>query len=117
MARVKRGTTTLKRRKNILKKTKGYRYGRSTKKRQAKEAIAHAGTHSFAHRRDKKNDFRRLWNIKINAATRSNKESPISYSKFIGALKKNKIELDRKILASLAENNPESFERVVKQLK
>lgn len=120
MARVKRGTTTLKRRKNILKKTKGYRYGRSTKKRQAKEAIAHAGTHSFAHRRAKKNDFRRLWNIKINAAVRglsSDEKNTLSYSKLIGMLTKNKIELDRKILADIAENNPESFERIVKQLK
>lgn len=115
MARVKRGTTALKKRKNVLKKTKGYRYGRSTKKRQAKEAIAHAGTYAFAHRRDKKNDFRRLWNVKINAATRAG-ENPISYSKFIDKLKKNKIELDRKILADIAENNPESFERILKQL-
>jgi len=101
MSRVKRGTTALKRRKNVLKKTKGYRHGRSTKERQAKEAIAHAGTHAFAHRRDKKNDFRKLWNIKINAATRSSEENPISYSKFIDKLKKNKIELDRKILADI----------------
>ncbi|MFQ5661858.1 MAG: 50S ribosomal protein L20 [Candidatus Paceibacteria bacterium] len=116
MARVKRGTTKSKSRKNVLKKTKGYRHGRSTKKKQAKEAIAHAGTHSFAHRRDKKNDFRRLWSIKINAATRSNKEAPLSYSRFIDKLKKNKIDLDRKVLADIAENNPESFERILKQL-
>jgi len=115
MSRVKRGTTTLKRRKNILKKTKGYRFGRSTKKQQAKEALAHAGVHSFAHRKDKKNDFRRLWNIKINAFVRANKK-PISYSKFIGALKKNKINLDRKILADLAENNPKSFEKILNKI-
>jgi len=116
MSRVKRGTTALKRRKNILKKTKGYRFGRSTKKRQAKEALAHAGTHSFAHRRDKKNDFRRLWNIKINAFVRANEKKSISYSKFISALKKNKINLDRKILADLAENNPQSFERILNKI-
>jgi len=116
MARVKRGTIPNKRRKNILQKVKGYRFGRSTKEREAKVAIAHAGTHAFAHRRDKKNDFRRLWNVKINAATRAG-ENPISYSKFIGALKKNKIELDRKILADLAENSPESFNRVLEKVK
>ena len=116
MSRVKRGTTALKRRKNILKKTKGYRFGRSTKKRQAKEALAHAGIHSFAHRRDKNNDFRRLWNIKINAFVRANEKKSISYSKFISALKKNKINLDRKILADLAENNPQSFERILNKI-
>lgn len=117
MSRVKKGTTASKRRKNILKRAKGYRFGRSTKERQAKEAIAHAGTHAFAHRRDKKNDFRRLWNIKINAAARSNKKNPISYSKFIDALKKNKIGLDRKILADFAENSPELFERVLERVR
>jgi len=79
----------------------------------------HAGTHAFAHRRDKKNDFRRLFNVKINAAVRglgSSKKDTLSYSKFIGILKKNKIELDRKILADIAENNSESFERIVKKV-
>jgi large subunit ribosomal protein L20 len=116
MARVKRGTIANKRRKNILNKVKGYRFGRSTKERQAKVAIAHAGAHAFAHRRDKKNDFRRLWSVKINAATRAN-ENPISYSKFIGALKKNNIKIDRKILADLAENSPESFNRILEKVK
>ncbi len=67
MTRIKRGTTSLKRRKNILSQTKGFRFGRSTKERQAREAIAHAGSHAFAHRRDKKNDARRLWTVQINA--------------------------------------------------
>ncbi len=109
--RVKRGTTSMKRRRNILKAVKGYRFGRSTKERQAKEAIAHAGAHAFAHRRKKKNDFRRLWQIKINALAR---ENGISYSKLIGALKKKEVELDRKVLADLAENNPEIFAKIVK---
>ena len=68
MARVKGGVTSNKRRKNILAETRGYRHGRSTKKRQAREAIFHAGKYAFAHRRDKKNDFKRLWNVRINAA-------------------------------------------------
>ncbi len=78
----------------------------------AQEAIAHAGSYSFAHRRDKKNDFRRLWTVKINAGL-----GEMSYSTFIGALKKKNIEVDRKILATLAEHNPESFKRVVAQVK
>ena len=112
MTRVKRGTISLKRRRNILKQVKGYRFGRSTKERQAKEAIAHAGLHAFAHRRDKKNDFRRLWQIKINSAVRP---LGISYSKFIGTLKKKNIGLDRKILADIAENEPETFKDIVNQ--
>jgi len=103
----------MKRRRNILKAVKGYRFGRSTKERQAKEAISHAGAHAFAHRRKKKNDFRRLWQIKINALAR---ENGISYSKLIGALKKKEIALDRKILADLAENNPETFSKVIKEV-
>lgn len=114
MSRVKRGTISLKRRRNILKMVKGFRFGRSTKERQAREAIAHAGAHAFAHRRDKKSNFRGLWNIRINAAIRP---LGMSYSKFIGALKNKNIELDRKILADLAANNPETFERVVNAVK
>lgn len=114
MSRVKRGTISLKRRKNVLKMVKGYRFGRSTKERQAKEAIAHAGNHAFAHRRDKKSGFRGLWNIRINAAIRP---LGMSYSKFIDALKKKNIELDRKILSDLAQNNPATFERVVNAVK
>jgi len=67
MPRVKGGVNALKRRRNVLKQVKGYRFGRSTKERQAREAIVHAGKYAFTHRREKKNDFRRLWNIKINA--------------------------------------------------
>jgi len=113
MTRVKRGTISLKRRRNVLKQVKGYRFGRSTKERQAREAIAHAGTHAFAHRKDKKNDFRRLWQIKISAAV---KPLGLSYSRFIDALKKKDIALDRKVLADMAENNPDTFKNIVKQV-
>ena len=113
MTRVKRGTISLKRRRNVLKQVKGYNFGRSTKERQAREAIAHAGTHAFAHRKDKKNDFRRLWQIKISAAV---KPLGLSYSKFINALKKKEFGLDRKVLADMAENEPKTFENVVKQI-
>lgn len=114
MTRVKKGVHALKRRRSVLKQTKGMRHGRSTKERQAKEALLHAGNYSFAHRKDKKSDFRKLWNIKINAGAR---ELGMSYSKLIDTLKKNKIELDRKILADLAENNPKTFAQVIASLK
>lgn len=113
MARVKRGTIKNKRRKNILKQVKGYRFGRSTKERVAREAIFHAGTHAFRHRRAKKREFRNLWTLRINAALRP---LGFSYSKFIGALKKKEVTLDRKSLADLAMNHPQVFERLVKSL-
>ncbi|MFH1608565.1 MAG: 50S ribosomal protein L20 [Patescibacteria group bacterium] len=114
MTRVKKGVHALKRRRSVLKQTKGFRHGRSTKERQAKEALLHAGNYAFAHRKDKKSHNRTLWNIKINAGSR---EIGMTYSKLIGALKKNKIELDRKILADLAENNPKIFAKILASLK
>lgn len=114
MTRVKKGTNALKTRKNILRKVKGYRFGRSKKERMANEAISHAGTYAFAHRRDKKGDFRRLWNVRMSALL---KESGLSYSKFIALLKKNNIALDRKILAELAKDYPEVFNKVVESVK
>src|SRR3989338_8075426 len=115
MTRVKKGVHALKRRRSILKQTKGFRHGRSTKERQAKEAILHAGTYSFAHRKDKKSHNRKLWNIKINAGSRE--AIGMSYSKLIGALKKKNIGLDRKILSDFAENHPETFARITQNLK
>jgi large subunit ribosomal protein L20 len=114
MTRVKKGVHALKRRRSVLKQTKGFRHGRSTKERQAKDALLHAGNYAFAHRKDKKADFRTLWNIKINAGSR---EVGMTYSKLIASLKTNKVELDRKILAELAENNVDTFKRVLASLK
>jgi len=114
MSRVKRGTTANKARRNILKQAKGYRFGRSTKEKQAREAILHAGVHAFRDRKDRKSNFRRLWQTKIGAAVRG---FDISYSRFIDMLKKKNIELDRKSLADMAENHPESFKRIVEQVK
>lgn len=116
MARVKGGKTSNKRRKNVLAMTKGYRFGRSTKLRQAREAIFHAGKYAFAHRRDKKNDFRRLWTVRINGALDA-AGSPVSYSKLIGSLTKQGIVLNRKMLSELAEKSPETFARIVKKVK
>ena len=110
MTRVKKAVSALKTRKNTLRRVKGYRHGRSTKERQAQEAIFHAGAYAFAHRRDKKGDARRLWNVKISYAA---KELGTSYSKVMGSLKKKNILLDRKILADLSANNKETFKKIV----
>lgn len=114
MTRVKKGVNALKTRRNILAKVKGYRFGRSKKERQANEAIFHAGSYAFAHRRDKKGDFRRLWNVRLSAVLR---ENGLSYSKFIPLLKKNKIALDRKVLSEIAQTNPEVFKNILSTLK
>ncbi len=115
MTRIKKGVNALKTRRNILKQVKGYRFGRGSKEKQAYEAISHAGAYAFAHRRDKKSDMRRLFNVRINAGLDIAGEK-LSYSKFIGALKKAKIELDRKILSQLAAESPEVFKKIVEKI-
>lgn len=110
MTRVKKGVNALKSRRSLLKRTKGFRHGRSTKARQATEAVLHAGAYAFAHRRDKKGDVRRMWNVKISYGA---KGLGTSYSKLMGGLKKKGILLDRKILAELLEKNPETFKKIV----
>jgi|SRR3989338_8024264 len=112
--RIKKGVHALKRRRNLLKAAKGYRHDRSKKERAAKVAVTKALAYARAHRRDRKSDFRKLWNIKINAGVRP---LGLSYSKFINALNKKGVKLDRKILAYLAEHNPETFKRVVEFVK
>jgi len=114
MTRVKRGTISLKRRNNILKQAKGFRHGRKSKERSAIDALRHAGKHSFNDRRKKKGVRRALWQIKISAAVKS---LGLSFSKFINITVKNETQLDRKVLAQIAEQHPESFERIVTQLK
>lgn len=110
MTRVKKGVNALKTRRNVLRQVKGYRFSRSKKERAAQEAIFHAGTYAFAHRRDKKNDFRKLWNVRINASL-----GELPYSKFIDALKKKNIAIDRKILSALAQDKPETFKKIVEK--
>ena len=112
MPRVKRGTTANKRRKNVLKHTKGFRWGRKSKYRLAKQALQKAWTYAYRDRKVKKRDFRRLWQVQISAAT---KQYGLSYNKFIAGLKKNKIGLDRKILAQLAQEHPEVFKTIIEQ--
>lgn len=114
MTRVKRGVTAHKRREKTLRYAKGFKWTRKSKERAAHDALLHAWVHAFRDRKQKKRDFRRLWNIKINAGAR---EQALSYSKLIAALKKEKIALDRKILADLAENEPKVFEKIVAAVK
>ena len=114
MARVKGGVPANKRRRNILSRVKGFRLDRSKKKRAAIDALKHAGLHAFAHRKDKKNDFRQLWIARINAAIRAH---GMTYSRFIKALKDKNVEIDRKVLATLAKDNAPVFERIVAHVK
>ena len=114
MTRITRGTVANKRRKNVLKAAKGFRLRRRTNEREAKVALRKAGVHAFAHRKDKKNDMRKLWNVKINAILR---ENGTTYSKFINKLKLAKIELDRKVLAEMAEKHPKAFVNLISQVK
>lgn len=114
MARVKGGVSALKRRRKILSQTKGYIFGRSKKKRQAIEAIHHAHLHAFAHRKDKKNDFRRLWTTRLNAAL---KNAGLTYSVFMNDLKKKNILLNRKMLSQIADTRPETFARFLTKIK
>lgn len=105
---------SLKRRRNVLKRAKGYRHERSKKERRAKESLVHAGKSAFANRRDKKNDFRSLWIVRMNAALRENGVK--SYSTFIAKLKKEDIQLDRKVMAYLASERPAVFARFLKKV-
>ncbi len=114
MPRVKRGTQHTKKRKKLLSKVKGYKWGRKNLIKQAKEASTKAGAHAYADRRKKKRTSRGLNNIRISAAV---KEQEMSYSKFISALKKAKIDLDRKVLADLAKNNKPVFEKIISKVK
>jgi large subunit ribosomal protein L20 len=112
--RIKRGVAANKRRKNLLKHAKGFKWRRKSHYRAAKEALLHAWTYAYRDRRKKKSERRKLWQVKINAATRA---EGMSYSKFIGGLKKANVELDRKSLAHLAESEPRAFKAIVDLVK
>ncbi len=114
MARVKTGVVRRRRHKKILKQAKGFYSGRRKHFRKAKEQLERSLVYAYRDRRNKKRDFRRLWIVRINAACRLN---DISYSRFINALNKANIQLDRKILADMAMNDPQAFAIVVKQAK
>lgn len=114
MVRVKKGKSAHKKRRHLLKHAKGFRWGRKRKYKLAKDALRHAWTYSYRDRRTKKRERRKLWNIQINAACR---EQGLSYSRFIYGLKKNKIELDRKMLSEFARNHPDIFKKIVEKVK
>ena len=112
--RVKRGVTSHARHKRLRAQTKGYSLVRRSSVKQARQAVIKALSYQYRDRRNKKRDFRALWITRINAAV-----TPLglSYSRFMGGLKKAGITLDRKILAELAVNEPKAFEAVVKAAK
>jgi large subunit ribosomal protein L20 len=112
--RVKRGTTTHAKHKKVFQANKGYRMTKRRLIKVAKEAYLHAGEYAFAGRKQKKRDFRALWILRISEAVR---QQGLSYSVFINKLKTAKIELDRKILANLVTEKPETFKAIVDKVK
>ena len=114
MSRIKRGTIHSKKRRNLLKKAKGYMWGRKSKLRAARIAVLKAGAYAYRDRRAKKRTMRRLWQTKINAGAR---QLGTTYSRLINGLHQQNIDLDRKILADLAEHNPDTFKAVVEKTK
>ena len=114
MTRIKRGVQKRARRKKIIKRAKGYISHRKTNFRAAMEAVMHAGKHAIRGRKEKKRNFRRLWNIRINAGAR---ELGLSYSKLLGELKKQNVAINRKMLAELAATKPDIFKQIVEQVK
>ena len=114
MARIKRGVTKHRRHKKILKAAKGFQGSSSRNYKWAKEAVMHAWSHAYRHRRERKGEFRSLWIVRIGAACRA---EGLSYSQFIHGLKLAEIGLDRKILADMAVRDPEAFSQLVETSK
>ena len=114
MTRVKRGVTKRRRHKKVLEMTKGHQGVRHTLYRRSHESLIHALQYAYAHRRAKKGDMRRLWNIRINAAARANE---VSYSRLIHGLKLAGVEVNRKMLADLAVRDPDGFAQIATRAK
>ena len=114
MPRVKRGVVKKRRHKRVLKMTKGHRGSRHRLYRQARESLLKALTYSYAHRKEKKGDMRRLWILRINAAARAH---GLSYSRLINSLKQGNIDINRKMLADLAIRDPEAFAQIAAHAK
>lgn len=114
MVRIKKGVTAHKHKKHLLKQAKGFRWGRKSKFRAAKDALRHAWEYAYRDRKANKREKRALWQTQINAACH---EQGLNYSKFASGLRKNKIELDRKILSQLSQENPEIFKKVLEKVK
>ena len=111
MARVK--STASRKHRGLLKRAKGFKQARRTRIQTAKEAVLHAGMYAYIGRKNKKRDLRALWITRLSAAS---KERSTSYSKFIAALKKEKIEIDRKILSDIAATDPQTFDAIFKEV-
>ncbi len=114
MAKIKHSVATRRRKRRLLKKTKGYWGDRSKQYRQARRALMHALVYAYRDRRVKKRDFRRLWIARINAACRA---AGITYSRFMSGLKKAKVSLDRKMLADLAVKDTQAFKKLIEIAK
>tara|TARA_B100000282_G_scaffold209646_1_gene154332 strand:+ start:179 stop:535 length:357 start_codon:yes stop_codon:yes gene_type:complete len=114
MARTKRGVISKAKHKKVFKAVKGQFGRRKNTIRVARQAMEKAMQYAYRDRRAKKREFRSLWIQRINAGVRS---EGLTYSKFINALSKSKIKLDRKVLAELAYNNPEAFKSIVKKVQ
>jgi large subunit ribosomal protein L20 len=114
MTRVKRGVAASKRRNNLLKDAKGYRWKRKSLYATAKQAVIKAGKYAYRDRRAKKRTMRRLWIVRLNAAVRN---FGLKYSQFIKTLADKKIEIDRKVLSQMAMENPETFAKFVEKIK
>lgn len=110
MARVKRAVNAAKKRREVLDLASGYRGQRSRLYRKAKEQMLHSATYNYAHRKDRKGDFRSLWIQRINAAARAN---DMTYNRFISGLKAAGVEVDRKMLADLAVTDAHAFTTLV----
>lgn len=113
MTRVKRGVRAHQRREKVLKATKGFRWRRKTNERTAREAHLHAMVHAYRGRKQRKRDFRALWQVRLNAVAR---ENGLTYSKLIAGLKKSGISLNRKMLSELAAENPKVFSVILSQV-
>lgn len=114
MAKIKHSVATRRRKKRLLKKTKGFWGDRSKQYQQARRALMHALVYAYRDRRKKKRDFRRLWITRLNAACRG---AGITYSKFMRALKAAKVNIDRKVLADLAVKDAQAFKKLVEIVK
>lgn len=114
MPRSKTGPTRRKKHKDIKKGAKGFKHARRKRIKNAKESLLHSKHYAYVGRKLRKRDMRKLWITRINAAVR---EHGLTYSEFVSKLKDNKIDLDRKILADIAVNDPDTFEQIVKEVK
>ena len=114
MPRVKRGVTVRRRHKKVLALTKGHRATRHSLYKRARESMLHALSYAYAHRRERKGDMRRLWILRVSAASRA---QGLTYNQFISGLKKSGVEINRKMLADMAVKEPEAFANLVTTVK